>query len=142
MDKFLQMGTKSGGRTLASAPHWSRSYTSKGHKVGPNQYVCANICMIWAATTDGEYKDDQITSIEIDYHANMVVIGHHATIINKSGKISDVRPFLSDCSKLESVPIITFSSPRRTFLLHALSFEYTSKLCITFLIQFSVYFHI
>ena len=37
---------------------------------------------------------------------------------------------------------LTCSSPRGTFFLHALSFECTSKLCITFLNQFSVYFHI
>ena len=35
----------------------------------------------------------------------------------------------------------TCSSPRRTFFLHALSFECTSKLCGTFLNQFSYYFH-
>ena len=34
----------------------------------------------------------------------------------------------------------TCSSPRRTFFLHALSFECTSKLCCTFLNQFSDYF--
>ena len=36
----------------------------------------------------------------------------------------------------------TCSSPRRTFFLHALSFECTSKLCGTFLNQFLYYFHI
>ena len=81
--KFLQMGTKSGGQTPATAPHWSQSSTSKGHKVGPNRYLCANICMIWAVTTKGEYKDDQMTSTQIDFHANMVVVGQHATIINR-----------------------------------------------------------
>ena len=40
------------------------------------------------------------------------------------------------------IDLWTCSSPRRTFFLHALSFECTSKLCITFLNQFSVYFHI
>ena len=39
-------------------------------------------------------------------------------------------------------PIMTCSSPRRPLFLHALSFECTSKLCIMFLNQFSVYFHI
>ena len=39
-------------------------------------------------------------------------------------------------------PYDTCSIPRRTFFLHALSFEYTSKLCVTFLNQFLVYFHI
>ena len=38
--------------------------------------------------------------------------------------------------------IKTCSGPRRPLFLHALSFECTSKLCITFLNQFSVYFHI
>ena len=37
---------------------------------------------------------------------------------------------------------LTCSSPRRPLFLQALSFECTSKLCITFLNQFSVYFHI
>ena len=36
----------------------------------------------------------------------------------------------------------TCSSPRRPLFLHRLSFECTSKLYITFLNQFSVYFHI
>ena len=34
----------------------------------------------------------------------------------------------------------TCSRSRRTFFLHSLSFECTSKLCITYLNQFSVYF--
>ena len=38
--------------------------------------------------------------------------------------------------------IKTCSSPRRPLFLHALSFECTSKLCITFLNQYSAYFHI
>ena len=46
-----------------------------------------------------------MTSIHIDSHANMVFVFKHATIINQSGKSADVMPFLSDCSKLEAVPI-------------------------------------
>ena len=37
---------------------------------------------------------------------------------------------------------MTCSSPRRQFFLHTFSFECTSKLCINFLNQFPVYFHI
>ena len=37
---------------------------------------------------------------------------------------------------------MTWSSPRRPLFLHALSFDCTSKLCINFINQFSVYFHI
>ena len=36
----------------------------------------------------------------------------------------------------------TWSSLRRPLFLHTLSFECTSKLCINFLNQFSIYFHI
>ena len=36
----------------------------------------------------------------------------------------------------------TCSSPRRPLFLHALSFECTSNLCVTFLNQFLVFFHI
>ena len=43
---------------------------------------------------------------------------------------------------LEGANARTCSSPRRNFFLHALSFECTSKLCATFINQFSDYFHI
>ena len=38
--------------------------------------------------------------------------------------------------------LTTCSGSRRTFFLHALSFQCTSKLCLTFLNLFLVYFHI
>ena len=38
--------------------------------------------------------------------------------------------------------IMTCSRPRRPLFLHTLSFECTTNLCINFLNQFSVYFHI
>ena len=106
MDKFLRMGTKSGGWTLETAIHWSRSSTAKAHKVGPNRYFYAEICMILASTTKGEYNDDQITSTQLDSNANMVVVGQHSNIINWSGKSADVSPFSIDCSKLEAVLIV------------------------------------
>ena len=53
-----------------------------------------------------EYKDEKMASIELDYHANMVVLCQHDAIINQLGKNVDVRPFSSYCSKLESVPNI------------------------------------
>ena len=58
MDKFLWMGTKSGGWTPATSPHWSRSSTSRGHKVVPNRYLYAKICMILEETTEGEYIEE------------------------------------------------------------------------------------
>ena len=50
--------------------------------------------------------DDHGTSTQLDSHANMVVVGQHATVFGHSGKSADVRPFSNDCSKLESVPIV------------------------------------
>ena len=47
-----------------------------------------------------------MTSTHLDSHTNMVVVGQHATIINIPGKSADVRPLLSDCSKLEAVLIV------------------------------------
>ena len=106
MDKFIQMGTQIGGWTPATAPHWSLSSTSKGHKVGPNRYLCAKIFMIWEAMTEVEYKYEQMISTQLGSHANMVIVGQHAIIINWLGKSAYVRPLFIDCSKLESVPIV------------------------------------
>ena len=47
-----------------------------------------------------------MTSTHLDSHANMVVVGKYVTIINRSGKSADMRPFSGDCSKLEAVPIV------------------------------------
>ena len=52
-----------------------------------------------------EDKDD-ITATHLDLHANMVVVGRHATIISKSGRRADVRPFSDDCSKMIAVQIV------------------------------------
>ena len=51
-------------------------------------------------------KDDEISTTQLDSHANMVVVGNNATIFSNSGKSADVRPFSSECSKMESVPIV------------------------------------
>ena len=51
-------------------------------------------------------NDDHQTSTQLDSHANMVVVGSHASVFGHSGRSADVRPFSSDCSKLESVPIV------------------------------------
>ena len=54
----------------------------------------------------GEYKDDQMTSTQLDSHANTVVVGQNYTIINQSGNSANVRKLSSDCSKSEAVPIV------------------------------------
>ena len=50
--------------------------------------------------------------------------------------------FNATTSRTDPRKYMTCSRPRRPLFLHALSIECTSKLCINFLNQFSVYFHI
>ena len=61
--------------------------------------------MIWATTT-GQQDVGMLGSTQLDSHANMVVIGDQATIIQTAQQTADVRPFSNECSKLEQVPIV------------------------------------
>ena len=72
----------------------------------PNPQEENNISAVWATTANMGSDDSEPTTTQLDSHANMVVAGGHATVFGKSGKHCDVRPFSSDCSKLESVPIV------------------------------------
>ena len=49
-------------------------------------------------------NDDKITTAQLDSHANMVVVGGHATVFGHSGRSAYVQPFSDDCSKLEKEP--------------------------------------
>ena len=44
--------------------------------------------------------------MELDSHANMVVIGAHGTIIKKTGKYADVNGFSSEIGTMSRVPIV------------------------------------
>ena len=68
-------------------------------------------------------NDDKMTTTQLDSHANMVVVGRHATVFSKLGNHANARAFSNDCSKLESVPIVdaavAYDCPHtmRTYLL-------------------------
>ena len=85
--------------------HWPGSSANGDPQVAPNEHLSHEISVVWATTTDMEDKDDTTTT-HLDSHANMVMAGRHATIISKSGKSADVRPFSKDCSKMMAVPIV------------------------------------
>ena len=72
----------------------------------PNKHIVGKLSAVWATTTNMGYDDTNKATSELDSHANMIVVGRQATIFSKTGKCADVRPFSSDCSKLESVPIV------------------------------------
>ena len=69
-------------------------------------HLMSRIASIWATRADMGDNDDHQTLTQLDSHANMVVVGSHASVFGHSGKSADVRPFSSDCSKLKSVPIV------------------------------------
>ena len=71
----------------------------------PNRHLEVRISMIWA-TTVGCKGDYNSSTTELDSHANMIVLGEQATIINRSGKYAEVRAFSNECSTLEKVPIV------------------------------------
>ncbi len=86
--------------------HMDRSSTCESRTASPNPHLTAKIAAIWATRADMGNNDDHETSTQLDSHANMVVVGGHASVFGNSGKSADVRPFSNDCSKLESVPIV------------------------------------
>ena len=59
-----------------------------------------------AVTESSEPNSLEVFNLELDSHANMVVIGDQATIIQTAQQTADVRPFSNECSKLEQVPIV------------------------------------
>ena len=66
---------------------------------------------------------DEESRTELDSHANMVVFGMHAYILNHTGRIAEVSPFTSPYDALNNVPIIddiiadNFPSAGRTYFL-------------------------
>ena len=90
----------------ATTPHRYSSSTCGGVVAVPNRHSCSEISAIWATTADLGNNDGEGSTTQLDSHANMVVVGQQATVFGRSGKSADVRPFSSDCSKLESVPIV------------------------------------
>jgi len=64
------------------------------------------VSAVWATAANMGDNDDKSSTTQLDSHANMVVIGKHATVFGKTGKEADVRPFSNECSKLESIPIV------------------------------------
>ena len=50
--------------------------------------------------------EDDKSRTELDYHANMVLIGHHALLINNLGQTAEVITFTLDYEALRQVPIV------------------------------------
>ena len=73
----------------------------------PNLHLKSKISAVWATAAGMGNSDRYETTTQLDSHANMAVVGCHASVFGQvPGRCADVRPFSSDCSKLESVPIV------------------------------------
>ena len=91
---------------LAQAPCRSSSSACRGSRAELDPQETSIISAVWATAANVGLDDEEPTTTQLDSHANMAVAGGHATVFGKSGKHCDVRPFSSECSKLESVPIV------------------------------------
>ena len=74
----------------------------------PNAHVVAFIgqakAEVTQVTTNEHDASDART--ELDSSANMVVVGHHAYILNTSGRTAQVSPFTPEYEALKEVPIV------------------------------------
>ena len=87
----------------------------------PNGHVIAVI----SSGAANEANDNKSSTTELDFHANMVVVGAQGTIIQDTGLYADVSAFVDEVNKLNRVPIrdmaLAYDCPykRKTFLLIA-----------------------
>ena len=86
------------------------SETTEALQPVPNAHVCSFIsCAINSADSmaiDENANATHGSRIELDSHANMVVVGNGAVILNRSGRSTQVSPFTPDYEALTEVPIV------------------------------------
>ena len=103
----------------ANTPHRSPLSTCEGvigtceclhvPLVVPNSILQARISSyvsIYATEVGGKDDDNDASTTELDSHANMIVVGAQATIIQRSGHSAEGRAFSKECTKLKKIPIV------------------------------------
>ena len=50
-------------------------------------------------------NDNKMSTTEMDYHANMAVVGANSTFIQEMGRYADVNAFANDVDQMKQVPI-------------------------------------
>ena len=71
----------------------------------PNAHLCSVISRANIADVKVESPNTE-SRCELDSHANMVVIGGHAAVVNKTGLTAQVSPFTPEYEALSEVPIV------------------------------------
>ena len=74
--------------------------------MNPNDHVAAAIARASTSQVSADSVMKPNGRTELEYHANMVVVGIHAYILNSSGRIAQVSPFTPEYKSLKEVPII------------------------------------
>lgn len=70
----------------------------------PNQHVCSTIINAIASAISSTTAKESRT--ELDSHANVVVAGNNCTILQNSGRTTQVSPFTPEYDDLTEVPIV------------------------------------
>ena len=68
-------------------------YSSSAYReprAGLNLHVMCEINAVWATTANMGNDDEKAVTTQFNSHANMVVVGSHATVFGRSGKSADV----------------------------------------------------
>ena len=83
------------------------SSTSEEREQEPQMRLNNHVAEIVArASTSDVTSVDSNSNTELDSHANMVVLGKHAFILNSSGKTAQVSPFTPEYDNMKEVPIV------------------------------------
>ena len=65
-----------------------------------------NLYEIFLSSVDTSADSDEEYRIELDSHANMVVVGMHSYILNYTGRTAEVIPFTSSYEAQKNFPIV------------------------------------
>ena len=85
---------------------WPRQ-DKKPLKINVSSFIYSFIATIVAGEVDYGAENDmkEESCIELDYHANMSVVGQHVHVISDTGHIAEVNPFTLDYEATQ-IPII------------------------------------
>jgi hypothetical protein len=81
---------------------------NKHIKINVSSYIyslLATVLVSDVAVADNTISVDESSTMELDSHANMPVVGRHTYIISHTGRVAEVNPFTPDYDYIE-VPIV------------------------------------
>ena len=88
---------------LRNSKKWNNNVqpVQDGDNFKPNDHV---IAVIASGAAHGA-NNNKISTTEMDFHANISIVGSNATKIQDTGRYADVNAFANDVSQIKRVPI-------------------------------------